>query len=199
MAKRPPRYHLKGERAGFFELVLSFTFHVFERESVISDALKWDGFRLSRCCWQRESDCPMGHWIPVLPQHQSCRVTGVSSFDDKEWCQTPTEPVWGPLSRRPSSACPLCLFAPCSSRQSWLFHEARPWKTSRGKLGRLPSDRLHVWFHFSWLGCEALGAGNHILTDLSTDARLWASLAPAWRQADPCSCTHTNTQTCPWK
>lgn len=60
MAKRPPRYLFErwesGYVPGFFVLVLSFTFHVFERESVIFTAwsiiLKWDGFRLNRCCWQ---------------------------------------------------------------------------------------------------------------------------------------------------
>lgn len=40
-----------------------------------------------------------------------------------------------------------------------------------GKLGRRLSDMLHMWFHFSWPGCGALGAGNQILTDLFADTR----------------------------
>lgn len=84
--KTPPRYWFErwesGYAPGFFEVSLSFTYHVFEHESVISDALMWGRFRLRRCCW-RECHCPIRHWITVLPQHQSCRVTGVVSFDDK--------------------------------------------------------------------------------------------------------------------
>lgn len=45
----------------------------------------------------RERHRSAGHWISVLPQHRSRWVTGVSSFDDRDWCQTPTELVWGSI------------------------------------------------------------------------------------------------------
>lgn len=61
------------------------------------------------------------------------------------------------------------------------------------RLGKLLSDILHVWFHFSWPNCGALGVCNHILTDLPRDTRLWASLAPAWRQIDSCSFAQAHT------
>lgn len=59
---------------------------------------------------------------------------------------------------------------------------------------------LHMWFHFNWPNCGALRVRNHILTDLPTDTRLWASLAPAWRQIDSCSFTqaHTNLPVFHW-
>lgn len=137
----------------------------------------------------RERHRPVGHWISVLPQHRSRWVTGVSSFDDRDWCQTPTELVWGSIML--SSPFLFAVFAPCSLA----FYEMRPWKTLR------ETWKASVWYtvcvvHFSWPDCRALGDGNHISTDLYTDTRLWASLAVPEGQIVSCSCTHTNTQTC---
>lgn len=131
----------------------------------------------------------------MLPQHRCCRVTGVSSFGDKDWCQTPTELVWGRLM--PSFPCLSALFiCPLFLPSKLAFLWSKSLENVEGKLGRLLFDMLHMWFHFSWPGCGALGAGNHVLTDLY-HTRLWGSLASAWRQIDPCRCTHyTNTQAC---
>lgn len=132
---------------------------------------------------------PVGHWSTVLPQHRSCRVTGVSGFDDRDWCQTPTELVWGSLVLSfPSLVHPVYLLPVLPVKAGLSMKLGKHW----GKLGRLLFDTLHLWFHLSWPDCGALRVGNQILTDLSTDTSWWASLASAWRRIDSCSCRHTN-------
>ncbi len=137
---------------------------------------------------ESERHHPIGHWISMLPQHCCCRVTGVLSFDDRDWCQTPTELVWDSLML--SFPCLFAVFL----LLSFVFLDLSVKQDLGRKHGSLLSITLNVWFHFSWPDCGALGVGNYILTDLSTDSRLWATLAPAWCQI--CACSFTNTQTC---
>lgn len=123
---------------GFCVLVLSFMFHCLNVSLWCSSLWSATDWGWTGAVGSERVTHPVGHWISVLPQHWSRWVTAVSSFDDRDWCQTSSELVWG--CNMPSCHCVyllpvLCLFVKPRIEKCW------------GKV-----DSLYVWFYFSWPG-----------------------------------------------
>lgn len=119
-----------------------------------------------------ELRCPERRWISLLPQHGSCRFTGASSFDGVK----PPQSCYKALARC-SSLC-FITFALCCCHQS--LSVKQDLGKRRGKLGRLLSDTLHLWFHFSCPDCGALGAGNHIFNGSLRKHKVLSQFGMCW-------------------